>query len=363
MEDECKAKCEEAISSITAHYDEIILHAQEQHNAKMRLLKAKNHNRTNFCTDSDFCAAAFAYFMPKELMIFRRVCKSWEEAAKMTLLPLNSYFKVESVADYNAMSVMTRALPNLQQLWLGCLGQGHKYGEGEDPVRAVRTADWTTHDIEIISNFSKLRHLSIYWSIYSNQLLNGRYPVLFNSFPLLQILSIHNCTCLKWDLEMLAGMPLLKELDCRENPCLTGNISSLRVLKDTLERVKIYKCENVEGNLMDLADFPHLKELDVFHNRVTGNISSLSSLKGTLERVKIQCCSNVEGDFMDLADFPHLKMLQFVGTAVTGDIRDIGANDFYSLEYLTLPDYEFQSIDDVPDVARAVYLVKKQRPS
>ena len=73
---------------------------------------------------------------------------------------------------------------------------------------------------------------------------------------------------------------------------------------------------------------------------------------------------------MDLAVFPHLKMLQFFGTAVTGDIRDIGENDFSSLEYLTLPqsvyggaNYEFQSIDDVPDVARAVYLLKKQRPA
>jgi hypothetical protein len=288
----------------------------------------------------------------------------------MTIVSHNSYFKVDSVTGYNAMSVMTRALPNLQRLSLWGLGRGHKYCEGEDPRRAINTYDWTTHDIEIISKFSKLRDLSIY-----NKLLNGRYPVFFNSFPLLQRLSIHDCKFLKWDLEMLAGLPSLKELYCWSNENLTGNISSLRVLKDKLEEVRIYECENVEGNIMDLADFPHLKKLALEKTAVTGNISSLRLLKDTLERVTIKGCpyqrlSNVEGDFMDLADFPHLKILDFDGTAVTGDIRVIGENDFSSLEQLTLPKgvyggvrYEFQSIDDGPDVARAVYLLKKQRPT
>lgn len=35
---------------------------------------------------------------------------------------------------------------------------------------------------------------------------------------------------------------------------------------------------------------------------------------------------------MDLADFPHLKELGLEETGVTGDIRDIGDNDFSSLE-------------------------------
>jgi hypothetical protein len=118
---------------------------------------------------------------------------------------------------------------------------------------------------------------------------------------------------------MLAGLPLLKELNCESNTLLTGNINSLRVLKDTLEKVTIKNCWSVGGNFMDLADFPQLKELD------------------------------------------------FEYTAVTGDIRDIG-NDFSSLEYLDLPHgvyggkgYEFQRISDGPDVVRAVYLLKKQR--
>jgi hypothetical protein len=88
---------------------------------------------------------------------------------------------------------------------------------------------------------------------------------------------------------MLAGMPMLKELVCINNDHLTGNVNSLRVIKNTLEKVEIGGCQYVEGNFMDLADFPHLKELDL------------------------------------------------EGTAVTGDIRDIGKNDFSSLEHLKLP--------------------------
>jgi hypothetical protein len=208
-------------------------------------------------------------------------------------------------------------LPNLQQITIGCLGSGHKWSDGEDPGEwlPAETANRTTHDIGIISNFSKLRDLAI-----DTISLNGRYPVIFN-FPLLLKLDI-TCTGLKWDLEMLAGLPLLKELGCWENHCMTGNINSLRVLKDTLETVAIVYCEEVEGKLMELADFPHLKGL-------------------------------------------HLSL-----TAVTGDIRDIGENDFSSLEELSLPkgvyggnDYELQRISGGTNLIRSVFFLKKQRPT
>jgi hypothetical protein len=255
----------------------------------------------------------------KEIMQKRRVSKKWNEAVKNTIVPLVD-FRVDSGERCIAMTVMTNALPNLQQITLCNLGYEHKYNDGEDPDEemAARTASRTTHDIEIISNFSKLRILEINFGFCAG--LNGRYPALFN-FPLLQKLTINRCNRLKWDLEMLAGMPLLKELDCAENRCLTGNINSLRVLKDTLEKVTINNCDHVEGN------------------------------------------------FMDLADFPHLEDLQLEDTAVTGDIRDIGDNDFPSLEYFDLPKkvyggngYELQRISDGPDLIRSVHLLKKQRP-
>ncbi len=255
---------------------------------------------------------------PKDIMCKRRVCKKWREAVKKTIVPPTE-FCVNSLVKCNAMNVMTRAMPNLQQIKISYLGWRHKYIDGEDPdeEQATVTADDTTHDIEIISNFSNLRILEI------DTLLNGRYSFLFNSFPLLQKMRITGCNkYLKWDLEMLAGFPLLKELMCAGAKHLTGNINSLRVLKDTLEKVNIGCCDNVVGNFLDLADFPHLKKLDLCY------------------------------------------------TAVTGDIRDIGGNDFSTLEHLKLPKgvyggkgYELQSISDGPDLMRTLYLFGKQRPA
>ena len=281
----------------------------------------ENDTITELGTDE---VANILNFLPVEaIMCQRRVNMTWREAAKKAIVPPTN-FRVGSVDAYNGMNVMTRAMPNLQQLEIGHLELGHKWSDGEDPdpdEEAAAAAD-TTHDLGIISNFSKLHILDINAYIPFHPALNGRYPFLFSSFPLLQKLSFQYCEHLKWDLEMLAGMPLLKELDCSYNRCLTGSIKSLGVLKDTLVKVTITCCDNVVGNFMDLADFPKLKEVDLEH------------------------------------------------TTVSGDIRDIGDNDFTSLELLILPKtvycgtgYEFHRISDAPDVARAVYLLKIQRPA
>src|SRR5210317_690109 len=93
---------------------------------------------------------------PKDIMCKRRVCRKWREAVKKTIVPPTD-FRVESMEGYNTMRVVTRAMPNLQQLALTTLGYGHKYSEGEDPSKGYisRTifANYTSHNIEIISNF------------------------------------------------------------------------------------------------------------------------------------------------------------------------------------------------------------------
>ncbi len=279
----------------------------------------------------DVLADILSFLEVEDIMHSRRINKKTMEAVKRTIVPLTPFI-INSVEKYNAMVVMARAMPNLQQITIGDLGDERKYNDGEDPnewyAYFTSTADYTTHDIGIISNFSKLRDLEIKNSVS----LNGRYPVLFN-FPLLQKLSIENCGLLKFDLEMIAGLPLLKELTCQNMGVgdLTGNIRSLRVLKDTLEKVKIISSLDVEGNFMDLP-------------------------------------VEIEGNIMDLSDFPHLKVLELKSTAVTGDIRDVGENDFPSLEKLDLPKgvyggvgCKFQRISDGPDLITAVYLLNKQR--
>jgi hypothetical protein len=172
----------------------------------------------------DELANVLEFLPPKDIMRQRRVCRKCSEAATKTIVPLSD-FHVDGMESYNTMRVMTRAMPNLQQITISCLEPEfngfrlflHKYNDGEDPNEEWAAQKWDnqrTHDIEIISNFSKLRDLTIFRSAP----LNGRYPVLFN-FPLLQKLKIASGLSggLKWDLEMLAGLPLLKELECNGN--------------------------------------------------------------------------------------------------------------------------------------------------
>ena len=265
-------------------------------------------------------AIIFGFLPLEDVMRTRRVCSDCKEAAKGTFIPTE--FEVRTVHDFRAMEVMTTALPNLQHLSLYELeedletvyvqhGRGqksieeHRYIVGDNPNEsfAAVTAHYTTHDIGIISNFQHLRSLSIFEAP-----LNGEYPVLFN-FPLLQKLAISFDdfpNYIKWDLQMLEGLPMLRELECCTNEAMSGNLSSLRVLKDTLETIDIANCRKVVGNFMDLAAFPRLMKLDLR------------------------------------------------GTHVTGDIRDISADDFKVLQELFLPQtvyggsrYAFQTIAEV----------------
>mmetsp|Transcript_14044 Transcript_14044/g.28657 ORF Transcript_14044/g.28657 Transcript_14044/m.28657 type:complete len:416 (-) Transcript_14044:207-1454(-) len=276
---------------------------------------------------TDVFAHIFGFLPPKDIMR-ARLNNKMRLAATITIVPVAD-FCVDSELKYNGMAAMASALPNLQHISLRSLGWNRniKYIDGEDPdeQRAARTVNWTAFDIGIISSFRRLRSLEI----DEGAPLNGRYNFLFN-FPLLKILRIEGSSFdsklinLKCDLGMLSGVPMLEVFSCSDKlgDCLTGNINSLRVLKGTIEKVYISNCRRVQGNFMDLADFPRLKEL-------------------------------------------HLDE-----TAVTGDVREIGEQDFLALETLVLPDgvyggkgYEFQNISDAADVAKAVYSIKKQRPS
>jgi hypothetical protein len=103
---------------------------------------------------------------------------------------------------------------------------------------------------------------------------------------------------------------------------------------------------------------------------VSGNLSSLRILRDTLEKVDFFDCRNVEGNFMDLADFPRLKKLDLRETNVTGDIRDIRGHDFPALEDLWLPEgvyggigHEFQRISDAPDIMQAIHHLLRRSPT
>ena len=178
---------------------------------------------------------------------------------------------------------------------------------------SIRSGGSIAHEIEMVSNFSELRVLEL-----SCDGLNGKYPSLFN-FRHLQELTVSRCSKLKWDLSALEGMPLIS-LDITWCASLTGNMSSLGVLKNTLETVRIRSCAQVKGTFMALADFPHLKVL------------------------KLPCNSSV-----------------------TGDVRHIRENDFPKLEELYLPESvyggdrnEFMRLSDGKDLISAIYSIKNQ---
>jgi len=273
---------------------------------------------------SDELANIFGCLGPIEILHLRRVCKTWNDAAKNTIVPLTD-FKVHDIDSYNTMRTMATALPNLQQLELGSLTHilthinssriGPRYVNGEDPdeEEALRSINDITYEVDMVSNFTKLRVLKL-----ENACLNGKYPYLFN-FPL-QKLTISHCGYLKWDLGVLAGFPLLKEFHCTRSHLLTGNISSLRVLKDTLERLTIAACPQVEGNFMDLADFPQLKSLII-------------------------------------------RQMDFI----TGDIHGMSETSFPKLENLILPknvyggqEYTIMRISEAKDLIATIFSIKKQ---
>jgi hypothetical protein len=178
---------------------------------------------------SDEVAIIFSFLQPKDIMP-ARVCTTWRDAAKKTLVhpvdPFDDSVQIYDVRSYNAVRVMSTALPNLEQLMISNLGSGHVYSDGDDPEEwDINHINYIVHDINIISRFRKLRILE-----FCQAPLTGRYPVLFN-FPLLRDLSIRYCRHLKFDLDMLLGFPLLEELYCSDNEQFTGNISSLSPLK------------------------------------------------------------------------------------------------------------------------------------
>ena len=81
---------------------------------------------------------------------------------------------------------------------------------------------------------------------------------------------------------MLAGLPSLKEFVVYRDQNVTGNLRSLRMIKDNLEEISITNCPNFVGDLDMLEGFSSLRELTLFNMPLSGNISSLRAVKDTI---------------------------------------------------------------------------------
>ena len=268
---------------------------------------------------TDEIALIFGYLTAQNIMC-ARLNRKMRDASIKTIVPIIRNdkfwggFVVHNERKYNALAAMATALPNLQQIYIPSNGPSYNDGEEPYPTHAAEIANIERKNIEVLSSFRMLNELRIWQAP-----LNGRYPCLFN-FPLLQELNISFTPQLKWDLAMLAGLPSLTKLNIMCSSGVTGNINSLRVLRDTIAYVSLCRCSGVGGNLMDLADFP------------------------------------------------RLKFLVLTGMAVIGDIREVSESDFRSLETLSCDsvygamNYEFQSISDASHIAADVFDLQKHHP-
>lgn len=189
-------------------------------------------------------------------------------------------------------------------------------GDEAEPTLQFAMADYTPPpevDLEPIRRFAGLRHLAL-----RQTRLNGKYPYIFQFKNLVSLDLLWN-TRLKWDLELLAGLPNLQRLCCPQNHSLTGDLSSVRVLRGTLTELKLLYCHNVTGELHDVYDLPLLETLDVS------------------------------------------------GTSVVGDIRTIGPDDFPVLKKLGLGDGVYgggkmQRINEASSLMEARYQLMKRIP-
>ena len=276
-----------------------------------------------------------------------RVCKKWRDAARLTIVPpsRNALDEIcwKDVPDYYvrnrgaalALEWLSDALPGMNAINFDfTLGETDNFeiaqGEGfDDPMDEIEIAEvegvenqddpMDEHarpiDLSVLSQFHGLQRLFL-----KEIHLIGRMPFLFH-FQHLKTLELVWKPSLQWDLAMLSGLPSLEHLRASFNDSLTGNIQSLRGLRETLVCFDVYDSHEIEGNLHDLADFPKLEKLNLF------------------------------------------------GTKVTGDIREIGPTDFTVIKNVQLPDGVYggdvvwQRVEDASVLMYARCVWKKRNPS
>ena len=286
-----------------------------------------NHNDITML-DIDILIHIFEFLEWREILL-SRVCREWREIAKKTLVPYNHknhtqllIWDSKSALD---MDWISKAIPKIQVIQFQDRDFAPYVADGINPYPTPMSLDeqyehWFYDDqppsppvdISPIANFHHLVHLSI------QTYMNGSYPFLFE-FPQLQSLQLKHPGNLQWDLSMLKGLPKLQTLHCIKNSKLTGNLKSIRVLRNSLVNLCLSNCQEVKGILADLKDFPKLEKL------------------------------NLED------------------TKVTGDIRNIGPQDFISMEEMDLGHNvyggkSFFSIREAPEIMLGWYRLKKRRP-
>jgi hypothetical protein len=270
----------------------------------------------------------FAFLNWKDILRCR-VCRTWRQAVKVTDVPesISNMFPTPDLYVNNEefakalgwIGIEIPRVPSMNIRFNVYTTKPFEIADGEDPEPTL-VSSAVNHsgpvDLMPIVNFRHLKHLSINGASF-----NGSYPYLFD-FPELRSLELVNVGRLVWDLDMIQGLPKLEQLIAVRNTHLTGRLSSIRVVRNSLKKLNLASCFKVGGDLMNLRDFP------------------------LLEEISLNECNRIGGD-----------------------IRDVQVGDFQSVEsFGKLPDSIFggsylPSIADAAQIMGSWYILKKRNPS
>jgi hypothetical protein len=211
----------------------------------------------------DVLSIVLSYLAWKEVMNCRIVSCAWCDAAR------HAPFQKLGVNGRDialALPTISAALPCLHTI----VFEGDDFDLGADELFALARG---------------FRNLMSLWVTWTN--LEAFHPRIMQLHSL-RSLNLHLNRDLAWNLEDVSAFPKLIELCCTTNYNLTGDLSSLQVLSETLVVCSLSGCENVTGDLHMLASFPCLESLKLDRTKVTGDIRKIEATDfSSLTRIRM----------------------------------------------------------------------------
>jgi len=205
----------------------------------------------------------FACLDWRQLVTLRLVCKQWKETTRSTSPSID-------VGEHGHLSCMYWLFPRARCLTIVSAAEESEELEDERDEKIM---------VERLKPICTFRHLTklVLTRVLQKRQRNGdlvKYSGHIFQVPTLEELVLEDCH-LSFDLSMVSGTPLLRQLivkgDEVEHDNITGNLSSLAVLKDTLTHLVLTYCENVHGSFSDLGTLPRLEYLGL---KGTSNIAT-----------------------------------------------------------------------------------------
>ena len=209
-----------------------------------------------------------------EVMKCRVVCPEWRDAVLST--PVQELV-VDTRGIARALPSLATAIPCLQKLKFESGSPDDKFHVDDEMFCLAR-------------GFQRLTSL-----VMSRTALRTCAPPHIMQLHHLEMIDLTHAKLLVWDLADLSAIPRLKNLVCPLNNKLTGDISCLQFLSQTLVQLDLFGCSRVVGYLHSLALFPRLESLKVYGTRVTGDVRKIG-----------------------LTDFPCLKDIRLGGHVYGG---------------------------------------------